>query len=215
LKKYALLIACSVTLAACAQQQQDYWQKPGASVDEFGSDRELCMERARQPSSHAYVNQSDGADLFGACMTARGWHLVSVTDAKAYSNALSAVNAAQLQLCTRADLLPIFAKKMPCQAKQATAEQLSDRAKISKAEKPAFMKWRILTEENIQKAAATHQQYNRQTGDNVASLIKKNEEASTKFAEQLYDGRISWGEYNKGRMELGLRTEQEGKNPTL
>jgi hypothetical protein len=76
------------------------------------------------------------------------------------------------------------------------------------------MKWGILTEENNQKAAATHQQYNRQTGDNVASLIKKNEEASTKLAEQLYDGRMSWGEYNKGRMELGLRTEQEGKNLT-
>ena len=169
------------------------------------------MEQARQPSSQAYVNQSDGADLFGACMTARGWYLVSVTDAKAYSNALSALNAEQQQLCTRADLLPIFEKKMPCQAKQATPEQLSDRSKISKVEIPVFMKWRVLTEENNRKVAATHQQYNRQTGDNVASLTK-NEEASAKLAEQLYNGRISWGEFNKGRIEIGLQTEQSAKN---
>jgi hypothetical protein len=211
-QKHVVLIVCSVALSACAQQQQDYWQKPGASVDEFGSVREACMEQARQPSSEAYVNQSDGADLFGACMTARGWHLVSVTDAKAYSNALSALNAEQLQLCARADLPPIFTKKMPCQAKQASAEQLSERTKISKEEKPAFMKWRVLTEENNQKAAAAHQQYNRQTGDNVAALIKKNQEASAKLAEQLYDGRISWGQYNKGRIEIGLQMEQEAKN---
>jgi hypothetical protein len=104
---------------------------------------------------------------------------------------------------------------VPCQAKQASAEQLSDRTKISKEEKPAFTKWRVLTEENNQKAAAAHQQYNRQTGDNVAALIKKNQEASAKLAEQLYDGRISWGQYNKGRIEIGLQMEQEAKNGSV
>jgi hypothetical protein len=55
------------------------------------------------------------------------------------------------------------------------------------------MRWRILTEENNKKAAATHQQYNRQTSDNIITSLKNNEEASTKLAEQFYDGRISWG----------------------
>lgn len=212
MKKFLASIVCSLALSSCAQQQQDYWQKPCASVADFSAERERCMEQADQPSSQAYVNQSDGADVFGACMTSRGWHLVSVTDAKGYSSALSALNAEQLQLCSRADLLPIFEKKMPCQAKQATPQQLSDRSKISKAEKPVFMKWLVLTEENNKKLAATHEQYNRQAGDGVASLAKNKDEAGAKLGEQLYDGRISWGEYNKGRMEIVLRAEEAAKN---
>jgi hypothetical protein len=101
---------------------------------------------------------------------------------------------------------------MPCQAKQATPQQLSDRSKISKAEKPVFMKWLVLTEENNKKLAATHEQYNRQAGDGVASLAKNKDEAGAKLGEQLYDGRISWGEYNKGRMEIVLRAEDAAKN---
>jgi hypothetical protein len=62
------------------------------------------------------------------------------------------------------------------------------------------------------KGAKIHREYNRQTGDAVASLVKNNEEASTKLAAQLYDGRISWGQYNNGRIEIGLQMEQEAKN---
>jgi hypothetical protein len=141
-----------------------------------------------------------------------GWRLVSVTDSKRYSEALGAIGTEQVQLCSREDLQPIFVKKMPCRAKDASQEQLSDRSKISKDEKIAFMRWRVLSEESNQKAAKIHREYNRQTGDAVASLTKNNEEASTKLAAQLYDGRISWGQYNKGRIEVGLQMEQEAKN---
>ena len=43
------------------------------------------------------------------------------------------------------------------------------------------------------------------------SLIKRSEEANEKLATRLYDGRISWGEYNKGRIEIGMQAEQEAK----
>jgi hypothetical protein len=121
-----------------------------------------------------------------------GWRLVSVTDSKRYSEALGAIGTEQVQLCSREDLQPIFVKKMPCRDKDASQEQLSDRSKISKDEKIAFMRWRVLSEESNQKAAKIHREYNRQTGDAVASLTKNNEEASTKLAAQLYDGRISY-----------------------
>ncbi len=211
MKKFAAVIVCSIGLLACAQQQQGYWQKAGASQDEFSSDRDLCMDQVQQPRSQAYADQDGEGSSFGACMNARGWQLVSVTDSKGYSEALGAISADQLQLCSREDLQAIFAKKMPCRAKQATPEQLADRAKISKAEKTAFMKWRILSEEKDNKAAAIHRQYNNQTGEAVAALIKKNDEASATLAGQLYDGRISWGEYNKRRVELALQAEQDGK----
>jgi hypothetical protein len=136
---------------------------------------------------------------------------VSVTDAKGYSDALSAIGADQLQLCSRQDFAPIFAKKMPCRPKQATPEQLADRARISNAEKIAFMKWQALSEERNEKTAAIHRQYNAQTGDNAASLIKKTDEASAQLGQQLYDGRISWGEYNKKRIELTVQAEQDGQ----
>jgi hypothetical protein len=187
------------------RKQQSYWQKTGSSADEFIADRDLCREQAQPP------NQDSKTDPFDACMNGRGWHLLSVTDAKGYSDALSAIGADQLQLCSRQDLAPIFAKKMPCRPKQATPEQLADRARISNAEKIAFMKWQALSEERNEKTAAIHRQYNAQTGDGAASLIKKTDEASAQLGQQLYDGRISWGEYNKKRTELTVQAEQDGQ----
>ena len=43
------------------------------------------------------------------------------------------------------------------------------------------------------------------------SLIKRSEEANDRLSTRLYDGRISWGEYNKGRIEIALQAEQEAK----
>jgi len=208
-KQFVAFVACSVALLACAQQQQQgYWLKPGASQEEFSADFLACTEQSKHPSSHASVDQNGETDSIGACMNAQGWYLASVTDSKGYSGALSAITSEQVELCSRADLQPIFAK-MPCRPKDATPEQLSNRSKISKDEKTPFMKWRVLLEENNKKATAINRQYNRQTGDAMDSLIKRSEEANDRLSTRLYDGRIPWGEYNKGRIEIALQAEHK------
>ena len=214
-------VICCFALLACAQQQQGFWLKPGAPQDEFSSVRYTCMQQSQQPVSAAYIDKYGGvansnvitnSGLMAACLNAQGYYFVSVSDQKAYGDSLSALRAEQTQACSRADLQSLFAKKMACKAKEATPEQLSDRSKISEAEKIAFDKWRQFIEESNQKAAAINRQYVREKGDVFASVIERRADANERLASQLSDGRISWGEYNKNRSELDLRTDQELKS---
>jgi hypothetical protein len=214
------VIGCFALLACAAQQQQSSWIKPGATAHEFSSNRDACMQQSQQPNSAALEKGNGGvasskmttnADLFGACMNARGYYLVSVTDTEGANDALSAVYADAAQACSRPDLQVIFAKKMPCKAKEPTPEQLSDRSKISEAEKTALMKWRQLVEETAQKVEVIDRQYYPEKGNAFASLVERQTAAGLQLGSQLHDRQISWGEYNKRRSELTSRQEQEAK----
>ena len=60
------------------------WVKPGATQQDFASDRYECMRDSRSQGGYAYVNpyggyavngpQIDG-NLFASCMNSKGWYL--------------------------------------------------------------------------------------------------------------------------------------------
>ena len=74
------------------------------------------------------------------------------------------------------------------------------------------MKWRSAIEVHDQKLAAIDRQYVGKAGDAIASGIEKATSATSELASRLYDGRISWGEFNKGRIDIVVQTEVEAKN---
>jgi hypothetical protein len=49
-------------------------------------------------------------------------------------------------------------------------------------------------------------------GEILASGLERTTSATSQLSSQLYDGRISWGEYNKGRIDIMRRTEAEAKD---
>jgi hypothetical protein len=190
--------------------------KAGASTDDFNKDRYACMQQSQQPRSTAYLDKYGGVansniitndNLFGACMNATGWYFTSVADPKAFNDAASVEVAKLAQLCTQADLQPIFAKKVACKPKDATPEQLGDRSKISAPERVALMNWRSAVQEGSQKIAALERQYFGPTGDLMASQRETSVSATSQLSSQLYDASISWGEFNKGRIDIVRRTE--------
>jgi hypothetical protein len=215
-------LSCSLALANCASNKpQGLWLKPGASTDDFSKDDSACRQQSQQPQSLSYLDKYRGVstsnivangNLFDACMNANGWYLADVTDARAFTAASSVEFAKVLQLCSQPDFQSIIPKKMPCNPKDATPKQLSDGSKASESERGALIKWRSAIEEHDQRLAAIDRQYVGKTGDAIASGIEKATSGTSQLASQLYDGRISWGEFNKGRIDIVNRTEAEAKS---
>jgi hypothetical protein len=211
-------LVCSIALSACAQQKT--WLKPGAGPDDFNQDKYACMQQSQQPNSAAYVNSYGGFsnsgiitnnNLFGACMNARGWALTAVTDPKESTTEFNALNGERRQACLSAEFQALFAKKMPCNALETTPEQLSDRSKISPNEKVALSKWQTVNEGYSERAATIYRQYFSRNGDALASILQRAGDESRNAALDLSNGRISWGDYNKRRLDINKRVEQDTK----
>jgi hypothetical protein len=214
-------LACSLALVSCAGQPQGLWLKPGATKEDFNKERYACMQQAQQPNSVAYLDKYGGVsnskvitneNLFSACMNAGGWYLAHMQDPKVFNESVDVEVARLVQLCSQADLQPIFPRKMACKPKDTTPEQLSDRSKISESERVALTKWRSAVEETNQRIAAIDRQYAGRAGEVMASGLERSTSATSQLSSQLYDGRISWGEFNKGRIDIAHRVEAEAKD---
>jgi hypothetical protein len=210
----------SLCLASCAQQPQTLWSKPGSAPDEFNQQRYACMQQSQQPNSSAYINRYGGVansniitngGLFDACMNSQGWVLTPVTDAKAFSDAVRPIGEEMRGNCSREDLQALYRKKMACRAADATPEQLSDRSKISNDEKIALSKWRESVQGGNEKIAAIYRQFYLKNGDAVATVIEGGSAESGRLAQEFSNGGLSWGEYNKRRLELAKRVEANQK----
>jgi hypothetical protein len=214
-------VVLSFSLASCGQQAQQLWLKPGAAANEFGQERYACLQQSQQPSSSAYIGRYGGAansnvitndGLYSACMNSKGWALTPVTDVKGFNDAMRPVGEELLAYCSKDDLQALYRKKMSCKAIDATPEQLSDRSKISNEEKIALLKWQDLIQGSNEKIAVNYRQYNPKNGDAVASAIEAGAADSRKLALEFSNGGFSWGEYNKRRIELTKRIQENQKN---
>ncbi|QPF85166.1 hypothetical protein IC762_02185 [Bradyrhizobium genosp. L] len=217
---YALnVIALSVLLVSCAQQPQQLWLKPGAAQEEFGQDRYACLQGAQQPSSSAYLNRYGGVansnmitngGLFDACMNSKGWILTPVTDVKGFNEAVRPLGEERRAICTRADLQAVW-KKTPCKASDMAQPQLSDRSKISGEEKIAVARWQDFIQVSNGNLASLYRQYDPKNGDAVASVLERSSSDFRQLALELSNGSIPWGEFNKRRVEINKRTEEDQK----
>jgi len=206
-------------LFGCAQQK--VWEKPGASQSEFSQERYACLQQSQQPYSGAYVNRYGGSSnsgmttnggLFDACMNSRGWNLTAKTETGGtpYADALKAVSSEGQSLCEREEFQAYY-RKSPCRAGEPTLEQLADRSKITADERKLLTKVRAEVTELNKKYAAIHRQFNQQTGNALAENIEQGTKAGDKIAFDLFEGRITWGEYNKRRRDVYDQFTAESK----
>ena len=207
-------LICALGLFGCAQEK--IWLKPGATQNDFGQDRYACLQQSQQGASVASVGRYGGYatsgiitndTLFSACMNSHGWSLTakaSETGSTEFKSEVDAIKAEGQEVCTRDDLKALF-KKMPCVPKDASLAQLSDHSKITAIEKVALSKWRTLVTELNKKASAVARQYNPQSGAVMASAVDNIQIEGEKKALELYDGQITWGEFNKWRLERASR----------
>jgi hypothetical protein len=220
LARVAVVAVLPLALLACATAPQALWLKPGAASDEFGQDKYACLQQSQQQSSSAYINRYGGVansgavtngGLYDACMNSKGWVLTPVTDVKGFNEAMRPIGEDLRANCTREDLQVLYRKKMACKALDATPEQISDRSKISNEEKIALAKWLDVIQASNEKIATTYRQFDTKNGDAVATTIEAGVSDTRKLALELSSGTISWGEYNRRRVELGKRLQESQK----
>ena len=209
---------CAFALSGCAQQQKT-WEKPGAGVDEFNQARYACLQQVQQPYSAAYVGRYGGsasggmttnAGLYNACMEARGWALIdnAVANSPAYAAAIKEINEDVRAVCRKPDLYAYYSWA-PCQVREATAEQLADRSKVTPAEKPALVRVQAEIAAINTRLAAVHRQYNEKQGNALATNIERSTPLSDRVRQEYLEGRITRGEYNKRRRDLAIESDTE------
>lgn len=220
----------SVLLFGCAP----VWVKPGASQNDFAQDKYSCLQQSQQRVSGAYVNAYGGVasdkpvtneGLFNACMQSRGWSLQS-RDSVAQSASINQNKKEQFMAGTRAisdegkarcadQEFAAYYAKTPCGATSPTIQQLSDSSRASKKEREAILKvdaslaeirdQRIALFRNTVTPPALMNRY--------IDTAKRTFDRGQKIRLDLYNGKITWGQYNTLRKELSEKStaEYQGK----
>lgn len=225
MKKLVLWTAV-ILVTACSPM---VWQKPGASQNDFSQDKYICIQEAQQRVSSARVNAYGGTadntvvtneSLYGSCMNSKGWYLKNtqalqqpaqpqqntikpqenprIQKAKEeLSRAIAESNAA----CGKPEYAIVYVKSS-CKEGDLTLNQLADISKISSTEKPVFAALTLERKALIKRAISAYRSVGDETHLKIASLYEKQNELSEKNALELYEEKISWGEYNKTKKSI-------------
>ena len=209
-------VAVGLALSACATQPT-MWIKPGFSQDEFAKDRYSCMQQSQQRVSTAFVNQYGGsssnhaitnANLFNACMSAHGYSLQKQATVEQAKAAFDAVDREWLAFCASEELQPHFSKT-PCKPGDTTLQQMSDKSRITNAEKVALSEVRTETKKLAKETDEIIRQYYPELAPSIIGLSQQPRTEQDSLAEDFNDGRITRGEYNKHRMEISNKLKRE------
>lgn len=232
MKKLALLLFPFLLLVGCAQNT---WYKPSARPGDFEKDRYDCLQQSQQQYSRAQTNGWQGASeskvvtndgLFSSCMNARGWSIQnqqavqqqiqqqqnnqSSTQSQFQSESTRLTNEAKAN-CANPEFKPYYSKTA-CTALEITFEQLADSTKITPAQKAVLPKLRAVIDENLKARNAL----NRRAGGRnakiadyvVGNIMPQNDKNNL----DLYNGKITWGEYNQRRKDINVNGNNAIKN---
>ena len=211
------VLACVLMVSGCAQPK--VWMKPGAGNEEFNQARYACLQQGQQPYSTAYINRYGGSAsggmttngmLYNACMEAGGWALVenATANSPAYTAAVKEINDEGRALCRKPEYYPYYSWA-PCGVREATADQMADRTRVTPAEKPVFNKIKAESDDMNARLLAAHRQYNEKHGDGLATNIEQAMASSNIVRQEYLEGRITRGEYNKRRRDIAAQSDAE------
>lgn len=226
--KTLLVLLSALLLTACTPK---VWYKPGSTQDEFSRDKYDCVQQAQQRVSGAYVDAYGGVannhvitnnNLFNSCMNSRGWYLGKKGETpppppekiqarqrvKESKNQLVEIQKDSEKVCLKPEY-KIILDKTPCKIDSVTLTQLSNNDKITEAEKLVFVQFVEESKKlSIRRTAAFRSGGTQQAFD-LASLNERSRDNSDNNALELYEGKISWGEYNKNRKKTNASAKEE------
>lgn len=205
-----------LALIACAPS---LWVKPGASQSEFAKDKYDCIQQSQQRVAGFSINKSGGSasdtmqtneNIFATCLNARGWYLTrqeqiaaqnqNDTDKAAEAKAtIERVNIEIKEICLKQEYKLIF-EKVACRAEDITLQQLANSERLSNSDKPAFMKYHSEISNKTKQISDAFRTVNNQKYRDFAKLFERiYGSPREKVALDLYEGKITWGDYGKYR----------------
>ncbi|UFZ05625.1 hypothetical protein LQG66_04730 [Bradyrhizobium ontarionense] len=217
IRNCTMMAVLVVVLAGCSAQK--VWVKPGAGTEEFNQAKYECLQQGQQPYSTAVVNRYGGSAsggmttnqvLYGACMEAGGWALVDNAQVSSpeYAAVIKQINDDNRALCRKPEYYPYYSWA-PCDGREATAEQLNDRLRITAAEKAVFEKLKTELNDLNARIVAAHRQYNAKNGEALAVNIEQARAMADILRQEYLAGKITRGEYNKRRRDIVIGSDAE------
>jgi hypothetical protein len=103
--------------------------------------------------------------------------------------------------CQREEYKQLYLKSA-CKVSDISPEQLSDSSRISATEKLLFQNFQSENQTQIYKAASAYRSYGGTQGQDGALVLERTAKLYARNAQDLYEGKISWGEYSKRRQEI-------------
>ena len=216
--KRNLLAASVLFIFGCSQQ---LWVKPGASQQDFGVDKYQCMQQAQQRVSGTYVNAYGGAStnkvitnegLFNACMNSKGWSLQSSSSlqqsaaqqrqqAEQNQYQFEMLNQRRTAICQDPSFSAYYSKT-PCKASDVSLAQLSDKSKITAAQRNALdllsPEFSLLRKDVLLAQRNVGGKYNAEKVQALQSAF----DAEDMNRLDLYSGKINWGQFNINRKRI-------------
>jgi predicted aspartyl protease len=118
--------------------------------------------------------------------------------------ALDALNSEVLALCDREEFQAQWSKT-PCKPEDTTLDQMTDKSRITNAEKVALSKAHAENKRIVKETLDIMRQYYPQH----APFLKAGREEMDKVTGAFLEGRITRGEYNKRRMEVSKKLRED------
>ncbi|MFZ3322726.1 MAG: tetratricopeptide repeat protein [Usitatibacter sp.] len=122
--------------------------------------------------------------------------------AEAYGRALEAVTRRWNSLCSDGKYSAYFHKTGCDAVRDITPAQMTDQATVTEAEKSALSGIMALSSSVSGDVVAAHRQYGGEHGVAVARLREQVATKSAANMQSLYDGQITWGDYNRARKNM-------------
>lgn len=221
-------LSLGVVVLAITGCAQNLWVKPNASQVDFERDRYVCLQQSQQRVGSAQVNAYGGSAvntvatndmLFSTCMGSKGWSLQNkeAVMAQAAQNQVKneelkrqndQIIANAMAMCNK-DELKEYYKKTACRAPDISFEQIADTTKITEAQKTALVKQR----QEVAMIEREQDALQRQRGEPGLKIISISNNflrpENEKNNLDLYNGKITWGEYNKRRKEIYIESQNK------
>ena len=124
--------------------------------------------------------------------------------------ALKKLNEVGQQRCADPEYAAYY-EKSPCSAAKVTPEQLEDQTKITPVQKAVLSKVRQSISASFQERQRIFKDYGGDKDIKFAEYVESMKPRIDKNDLNLYDGKITWGQYNKERNAMLLEGEEERK----
>ena len=230
LVRYSILICLlSLIMTSCAQR---VWVKNNADEGELAQVKYRCLQEAQQDYQSAYKDQFGNAgavskiktndQLFESCMKAEGWILKNKEIAQAQIQAQAEQNQklneemkrefSEYRMkykrnCLKQDYAEYYAKTA-CFVQDITFAQIADETKITEAQKKSLLSQSESVLELRKYNNELQLRYRGEQGKKRVQVernyLEPKEEANNL---DLYNGKITWGVYNKNRKDIQFELE--------
>lgn len=205
LRIISLLISV-VLLTGCAGMNPSYNANSPEGIECTFEAKKAAA--AVQPSGRSGLNFDQlfkEQELFNLCMASKQANNPAIKN----TNSKSSFDAESKRLNLKAESncqkheLKEYYSKTPCNVAGITFEHMSDASKITPAQKIAMQKARALADEINKEQLVINRTFGDAMGAKVSDLIESTTTPQNdKNNLDLYNGKISWGDYNQKRKEI-------------